>query len=144
MALITLEDLYSRIYPENANEITRGDDTLMLRAINAAISEAKMYLSRFDLVALFGTASTDPTVVDTFLQNLCVDIAVFRLVLLSNPGIDYDVAESCYKMAIATLKNIQQGYGNPDGWPYRDTTGQTAPNGSAVSASYNKKRKNDF
>jgi len=144
MLLIQIEDLYSRIYEEAVDEITRENEALAQRAINAAISEAKMFLSRYDVAALFGTADTDPTVQDDFLKNIVIDIAVWRLVLLCNVGIDYDRTERCYEMTIRNLRDIQKGNANPDGWPYRDTTGQTAPQGSSVDASYNKKRGNDF
>lgn len=132
MALITVDDIYSRIYEGNINEITRDDGSLITRAIDAAITEVKMYLGRYDLVSLFGTADTDATVTDTFLRNLCVDVAVWRLVLLGNANISYEVSKDTYEMAVKTLKDIQKGIAAPDAWPYRDTTDQDAPNGDSI------------
>lgn len=144
MAIITTEDIYSRIYEEIVTEITRDTETLVTRAINAAISEVKMYLSRYDLTALFGTTEDEPTVEDIFLKSLCVDVAVWQLVKLGHPSIDYEHTKSCYEMAIAALKNIQAGKAMPDGWPYKETSGQTSPNGNAVHGSYQSKRTNNF
>ncbi|NDC40419.1 MAG: DUF1320 domain-containing protein [Chitinophagia bacterium] len=148
-------DINSRLYNEITTEITRGDEELINRAIKAAIQEAKGYLAKFDLVALFGidavpldqsdpNAGTPPTVDDLFLKNLCVDIAVWTLVKLGNPSIQYAPAKEIYDAAISTLKSIQKGTFQPDGWPYKDTTNETAPQGDAISYSSNTKRTPHF
>ena len=142
--LIYPEDLYSRIYQENLEEITRGDDSLAKRAIQAAVAEARMYLSRYDTDALLGTESTSPTHIDAYLQQLCIHMATWYLVLLANPGIDFNSARAGYDSSINALRDIQACRMQPEDWPYRDTTNQSAPEGSAVSASYNNKRNNDF
>lgn len=143
-SIISIDDLYARIYEEEVNEITRENDNIATRAINAAIEEAKMYLSRYDIPALFGTDTEEPTVRSPMLKDICTDLAVWRLVQLANPGIDYKQAKESYDASARTLRDIQALRAMPDGWPYRDTTGQTAPEGSTVSASYNRKRNNDF
>ena len=142
--LLTTADIYSRIYEEIVNEITRDEDDLVTRALTAAEQEAKMYLSRYDLTALFGTTDDAPATRDIYLVNICTDIACWNLVKLGHPSVKYDHSENCYKMAIDALKNIMKGMAQPDGWQYRETTGQTAPNGSSVSASYNAKRGNNY
>lgn len=141
---ITLDDIYMRIYQEQVDEITRTNDDIVYTAMSSAIEEAKMYLSRYDLGALFGVDGEEPRNPSFLLKSICVSIAVMRLVELANPGIDYDKAKESYDAALRNLRDIQALRANPEGWPYKDTTGQTAPEGSTVSASYNRKRNNDF
>jgi hypothetical protein len=119
MPIITADDIYSRIYQEIVDEITRDESALTDRAISAGISETKGYLSRFDLVQLFGNDIADPpvaaTIADDFLKNLCIDISVWRLVLLGNPNIKYEPAKATYEFAVATLKNIQKDHAKYSG-----------------------------
>ena len=154
MSLINTSDLYSRIYEEIVTEISREDTAIAERAITAAIQEAKMYLAKFDLVALFGTdapaldnsddSSIAPTVNDVFLKNLLVDIAVWNLVKLGNPNIQYEPTLKTYEMAIKTLERILKGNLQPEGWPYKDTTNETAAPGDAITYSSNAKRTQHF
>lgn len=142
--LISQDDLLSRIYRNNLEEITRDDENLCLRAIQAAVAEAKMYLNRYDTDVLLGTEDAPPTHIDAYLQQLCIQIAVWYLVLLGNPGVDFNSARSGYDSAITALRDIQAFRIQPEDWPYRDTSADTTPEGSAVSASYINKRNNDF
>lgn len=142
--LISQEDLLSRIYRDNLDEITRNDEALCERAIQAAVAEVKMYLNRYDTDALIGTEDAPPTHIDPYLQQLCIQIAVWYLVLLGNPGVDFNSARSGYDAAITALRDIQAFRIQPEDWPYRDTSTDTAPEGSAVNATYINKRNNDF
>jgi hypothetical protein len=144
MALITITDLYSRIYEDIVTEITREETALCDRAISAAIQEVKMYLSKFDLVVLFGNDTTEPTIDDMFLKNICVDIAVWNLVKLGTPNIKSELTHEIYDAAIKTLTNIKNNGLQPDGWAYKDTTEETAAPGDAIFATSNTKRNNHF
>ncbi len=144
MAIINIQDIYSSVYEEIVTEITREETELVDRAITRATDEAKMYLSRWDLMALFGDDDTAPTVNDTFLKDICVDIAVYRLVLLGAPNIKLETAKEGYKDAVRSLEKLQAGRMQPDGWPYKDTTGETAPNGNSIEWSSNARRRNHF
>jgi hypothetical protein len=144
MPIITPVDLSTNIYPEIIDEITRADSTISNRAIAAAILEAKMYLARFDLDQLFGTGHTPPTVEDEYLKCLVKDIACWYLIRLSNPGIDQTVYRTAYQDAIAALKSIQSGHTQPQGWPYLDTTSESAPEGNTVSWASNPRRDNYY
>lgn len=144
MAIITITDIYTRLYAEIVNEITREETTLVDTAIAAAEAEAKMFLSRYDLLQLFGNDTTEPTITDTWLKSVVVEIACWQLVKLGHPSIDYKTTRDTYDAAIASLKNIQSGKAQPEGWPLRDTTGSTTPTGSYVAASYQQKRKNNW
>ena len=144
MPVITSADLATNIYPEIINEITRTDTTITDRAIATAIQEAKMYLARYDLVQLFGTDSTPPTVSDEYLKSLVKDIACWHLLRLSNAGIDYAAYRTAYQDAISALKNIMIGQAQPQGWPYLDTTAESAPPGDAINWTSNPKRNNYY
>jgi phage gp36-like protein len=144
MAYLVKADLYNVIYQEIIDEITRGNDALVTTAIANAVSEAKTYLSRWDLLALFGAGATAPTITDEWLKCLVKDIAAWQLIKLSNPNIDYAHIRTCYEDAIKTLEKLQAGKMQPDGWTYKDTTGETAPEGNRVHASYNTKRTTRF
>ena len=144
MPIISQADLATNIYAEIITEITRADSTIADRAINAAISEAKMYLARYDLVQLFGTGSTEPVVQDEYLKSLVKDLACWHLLRLSNAGVDFTAYRTAYQDAISTLKNIMAGQAQPAGWPYLDTTTETAPEGDAINWNSNPKRNNFY
>lgn len=144
MPIITSADLATNIYPEIITEITRSDSSITGRAINAAIAEAKMYLSRYDLLQLFGTDITSPSVQDEYLKTLVKDLAAWHLIRLSNTGIDYTTYRTAYQDAITALKNIQGGQAQPQGWPYLDTSSETAPPGDSINWNSNPKRNNFY
>lgn len=144
MPIISQADLATNIYAEIITEITRADSTIADRAINAAISEAKMYLARYDLVQLFGTDSTEPVVQDEYLKSLVKDLSCWHLLRLSNAGVDFTAYRTAYQDAISTLKNVMAGQAQPAGWPYLDTTTETAPEGDAINWNSNPKRNNFY
>ena len=133
--IILPADLGSVMYAEVITEITRDDGgALATEAIATAIQEVKMYLSRYDLVQLFGdpVANTAATFTDVYLTRLCKDVALWHLIELANPNINYESARTRYEQAVESLKRIQSGKAEPDGWPYKDTTGETAPRGDLI------------
>ncbi len=144
MPIITATDLATNIYAEVITEITRADSTITGRAITTAIQEAKMYLSRYDLVQLFGTDTVSPTVQDEYLKSLVKDLACWHLLRLSNSGIDYTAFRTAYQDAIAALKNIMNGQAQPQGWPYLDTTSESVPPGDSINWNSNPKRNNYY
>lgn len=135
------------MYPEVMAEITRSDTDIQTEAIDTAIQETKIYLSRFDLVQLFGDDTAAPSVpaiaADGLLKKLVKAIAVWEIVKPCNANIALEKARADYDDAIRTLKLIQKGDGMP-AWPYKDTTGETAPQGDSVYSSSNTKRNNDY
>ena len=144
MPIITSADLATNIYAEIITEITRSDNTIADRAITTAIQEAKMYLGRYDLVQLFGTDTLPPVIQDEYLKSLVKDLACWHLLRLSNVGIDYTAFRTAYQDAIGTLKNIMIGQAQPQGWPYLDTTAESAPPGDSINWSSNPKRNNYY
>ena len=146
--IIAPADLYTQQYAEVTAIITRGDNTIPTKAINSAISEMKMYLSKFDTVQLFGSVSLNvmATVYDEFLNDLCKSISIWHLFRLANPNVDTELAYTWYKDAIKTLEKIQKGIMIPEQgtWPYKDTTGETAPQGDAIYSNSNPRRREHF
>jgi phage gp36-like protein len=142
---LTPTELTTHIYPEIADEISREDDSIIEKAISEAIQEAKSYLSRFDLMKIFGNDATEPIVEDENLKSKVKDIAVWRLVRLANPNISMALARTNYEDAIRWMKDVQKGTADPEGWPYKPTD-QTTPltEGAAIGWGSNTKRRNHF
>lgn len=142
MAYLVKADLETHIYGENINEITRNDDTKVEKAINAAIAEAKSYLSKYDLSKLFADPP-DPD--DENLKNKVKDLACWHLVKLSNPNINLELFRTGYEDAVAWLTKIMKGQADPQGWPYRVDDANTPYNESGtISWNSNPKRTNNF
>jgi len=143
MPIITIAELGTNLYPEIIDEITRTDSSVTDAAIAAAEQEAKMYLGRYDLAALFGTATEAPILTDPYLQSLVKDLACWHLLRLANPGTDYNAFRTAYQDALAALKEIRNGGANPQGWPYAPTA-DDAPDGNAINWYSNERRNNHY
>jgi hypothetical protein len=144
MPYISKVDISSHLYLENLDEITRGDDSLVTRSINAGISEVKGYLSRFHLVKLFDPADGE-FVQDENLKFKTLDVVCWQLVTLANPNISLEVMEKKYDDAIRWLRDIQKGIVDPEGWPYRpDDPAGGFPEGNTISMVTSPKRKNGY
>lgn len=116
MAYLLAGDLDTHIYASNRDEITRGDNTIVYEAIDAAVSEAKSYLSRFDLVKIFGNGDTEPQYINPGLKQKVKDLAHWHLVTLANPNIAIDIARMKYEDAIRWFEKIGERKLNP-GFP---------------------------
>lgn len=104
MAYLTVEDMYTHIQRENIETISRGDEAVMLSAIDAAIEEASGYLTRYDTQAIF-SATGDAR--NAILLLFIKDIAAWHFVNLCNAGVDLDLREKRYDRAIEWLENNQ-------------------------------------
>jgi hypothetical protein len=144
MPVITTSELDTHIYTEVLNEIVRNNISLADKAIATAESEAKMYLGRFDLLALFGDEQNAPLVQDEFLKHLLKDMACWYIIRLANPVIDYRSFRDAYENAIRTLEKIMEGQADPAEWPLKETTEEDLPGSTSVSWSSNPKRNNYF
>lgn len=144
--IITVADLKTHFYSENIGEISRSDTTIIQEAIDTAIAEAKAFLGKYELPALFGTSTQNPTVNDANLRSKVKDLARWHLILLANPNIDYADAEKRYKYAIDDyFKAIMTGKMEPEGWPYHDSSTDPAPaKGNEIAYSSNPKRSNHY
>lgn len=144
MPFLTEADLYTHLYQEVIDEIKRTDTSLPQQCIWDAVDEAKAYLSRYDLLKLFGTNTTEPVFLSPMLQNAVKDIACWYLVRKANPNVNIELFRIAYEDAIKKLTLIMKGQMSPDGWPLPidETTGE--PSGSLVITKSNRKRSNYF
>ena len=139
MSLIQISDLSTHIYPEITDVITRSDTSIVTNAINNAESEAKSYLNRFDIVAMFS-----PTYTDQWLKSLVKDIACWHLIKLANPNINMELFRASYEDAISYFKNVMKGNFDPL-WPLRVDDPETPFDESGhISSSSNIKRSNHY
>lgn len=111
MSFITINDLLSAIYPEQLDAITRNDDALPQFGIDAAIEEMKGYLApKYDVVTIFAKAGA---LRNNLLVVLSRDMAVYHILSLSNPGINFESKKARYDRAIEWLKQVQRDQVNP-------------------------------
>ena len=144
--IIQPADLSTHVYQSIINEIVEQNNDTIIIAISMAIDEAKMYLTRYDLPAIFGDATADTSATfppDNQLLNIVKTLAVWNLMGLANPNLDYEKWEVRYKLAIKSLTNIQEGIADPR-WPYQDNTGVTTPDSIEVIAVSNPKANNSY
>lgn len=110
MEFITHDQLKTHVYAGVSNAISKGDPTILQDAIDAAIGEAKGYLSRYDTEYIFFNPDDDPEYKkDPTLFMYVKTLAKWHFMQLANPNIDYEDAQTRYDRAILWLKDIQSG-----------------------------------
>ncbi|NJB36381.1 phage protein Gp36 family protein [Croceivirga sp. JEA036] len=119
--MVTRTDFDTHLYAEILTAIDRGDTSLLTTAINAALGEAKGYLSRFDVDALFAATGEDR---DATLLLYLKDIAVWHFIPLANPNTDMALRRTRYEDAIRWLTDIQRGKIYYADWPVPTTQEQ--------------------
>lgn len=128
MAYLTLQELNTHLHDELVETITRGDYAIAESAIDAAMAEAKGYLTRFDTARIF-TASGSKR--NQLLLIFVKDIAVWHLINLCNAGNDLGFRQDRYERAIDWLKGVQRGDVSPD-LPGREPEGGKADKGDPI------------
>ncbi len=106
---VSKEDLGSAIYGYQVEQITEGDDDLVLQAINAAIEEVGGYLagnSLYDVSAIFATTGTNR---NALILTHTVTIAKWYIVELCNADIIYEQAKERYDRAVSWLTKLSKG-----------------------------------
>lgn len=111
MAYITIEELHTHLHDEIVETITRGDETITQAAIDAAIAEARGYLTRFDTDKIFQASGSRR---NQLLLIFVKDIAVWHLINLCNAGSDLELREKRYDRAVDWLTAVQKGNVSPD------------------------------
>ena len=144
MPFLSKPDFKTHLYAEVIDLITHSDDTVLSTIVAASVGLMKSYLNRYDLTALFGTATADPTFPDEYLKSLAKDIVAYKLALIANPNINIAVLRQGYEDAVDGLKAIMKGGGDPT-WPLKPNDPAT-PNDDAGLFEYNSstKRTNHF
>lgn len=119
MAFLTTADILTSIYQEHLDAITRDDDTYIAFAIDAAEMEMIGYLApKYDVDAIFAKTGSDR---NKLIVMLCRDMAVFHLLNLSNPGVDYASKKDRYDRAVRWCEQVQKGKIDPPELELDDT-----------------------
>ncbi len=113
---ISKEELASHIYEEAITTISRGDNSIVEAAIEAAINEASGYISRFDYEQLFGAVGPER---DALLMLYIKDIAKWHFINVCNVQVDLELAKARYDSAIKWLDKVQAGKVSPPNWPVK-------------------------
>ena len=132
---ITLEEIKTHLYDEQIEAISGTDDTILTAAIDGATQEAKGYLHKFDIPAIFGVVGVAR---NALLVIFVKDIAIWHYINLANPGTDYKSRQDRYNRAVSWLKSVQAGEVVPD-LPLAEQAENTA---GSVSWNSNVKREN--
>ena len=144
--IITIEELeLTSLYPEVIQQITRGDDEAVKLQILAAESLAKSYLTKYDLTALFGSETKEPTHPNELVKTIVKTIASYYLVKQASPNVNVELFRDDYQDALEILKDIRDGKNSLD-VPYRtdDPTTDADESKTSVRWSSNHKRTNHF
>lgn len=122
---LTPKELKTHLYREDIALIQGDDDTILLSSIDAAVAEARGYLARYDVAAVFGAVGEAR---NALLLTFTKDIAVWHFLNLCNSGNDLDLRRFRYERAIDWLKAVQRGDVTPD-LPIRDEDGDGRDDG---------------
>lgn len=105
------EELKTHLYKANVALIDEGDPTILTAAIDGAVQEAKSYLARYDLKAIFTASGTDR---NPLLLIFVKDIATWHFITLCNAGADLEFRRFRYERAVSWLRAVQKGDVTPD------------------------------
>ena len=128
---LTKEDLKNNIYSYQVEQITEGDDTIVLQALDTAEQEVKSYFytndkkeyldgrPRYDVEAIFAKRGEER---NALVVSLCLSVAKWYIVDLCNADIIYDHAKERYDRAIEYLKRLAKGEVNISSLPIMPRT----------------------
>lgn len=113
------EDLKNNIYNYQVDQITEGDDTIVLQGLAVAEEECRSYLESniykkenqdgrllYDVATIFGATGTER---NPLIVQHCITIAKYHIIQLSNVDILYEQAKERYDRAIDWLKQLAKG-----------------------------------
>ena len=133
---ILKEDLGTALYSYQIEEITEGNDDIVLQAIAAAETEVKSYLTannkrewrdgrlRYDVKKIFGQRGAER---NALLVSHTATIAKWYIVDLCNADIIYQHAKERYDRAIEYLQKINKGEVSLGNIPTLQDTNQENP-----------------
>lgn len=120
------EDLKNNIYNYQVEDITQGDETITLQALQAAEEECRSYLAannkkewadgrlKYDLEAVFTAQNEDR---NPLILAHCITIAKWYIIDLANVDILYDQAKDRYDRSVKYLQLLAKGDINLDSLP---------------------------
>jgi len=104
---LPIEELKTHAYDEEINAIIRTDETIAYACIDMAIEFATSKLMKhYDTQAIFSAegAARNPLVL-----KIVKDIAVWELIGLANPSVDYADKKFRYEQAVDWLTAVYKG-----------------------------------
>ena len=128
------EDLKNNIYSYQVEQITAGDESIVLQALDTAEQEVKSYFytndkkeyldgrPRYDVEAIFAKRGEER---NALVVSLCLSVAKWYIVDLCNADIIYDHAKERYDRAIEYIKSLAKGELNISSLPIVPRTGET-------------------
>ncbi len=134
---LTPEELSTHAYDEEIQTIIRGDETIALACIDMAIEYAESKLSRHYVTEqIFDKTGADRS---PLLLKFIKDIALWELIGLANPSIDYEDKKFRYQEAVNWLTAVYKGM--PANFPKLPPLDGS---GTSFSMHSNPKRENYF
>lgn len=104
---LTLEELKTHTYEEEIKAIVRDDETIAYAAIDIAVEQVKSKLMKYyDTEAIFSQEGEGR---HPLVLKIVKDIAIWELIGLSNPSIDYDDKKFRYQEAVNWLDAVYSG-----------------------------------
>lgn len=104
---LEIEELKTHAYDEEIGEIIRNDETIALSAIDTAIEYATSKLMKhYDTKAIF---SAEGKKRNPLVLKIVKDIAIWELIGLAIPSIDYPDKKFRYEQAVDWLTAVYKG-----------------------------------
>lgn len=134
---ITPEELKTHAYDEEISAIIRDDETIALACIDMAVefAESKL-LKAYDTEAIFSKTGDERS---PLLVKIIKDIAIWELIGLANPSVDYEDKKYRYDQAVSWLKDVYKGM--PANLPKKELTTTTGASFTMFTAT---KRENRY
>lgn len=137
MHYITPTELKTHAYDEEISSIIRNDQTIAHAAIDMAIEYAESFLMKsYDTELIFSKSGTERS---TLLVEFIKDVAIWKLIGLATPSIDYEDKEKRFNIANAWFKSVYKGM--PTTLPKKALEEHTS---SSFSFKSNPKRENRY
>jgi phage gp36-like protein len=112
MIYLQIDELKTHFSTALVDAISGNDDVIPQAAIDAAIAEAKGYLTKYDIPIIFNpVALTDR---NPILLLYIKDVAAWHYIQLANPNIDLQFRERRYELARQWFKDVQSGKTVPE------------------------------
>ena len=131
---LQIEDLKNNIYNYQVEQITQGDESIVLQALDTAEQEVKSYINQkkefldgrkiYDVDKTFSAKGNDR---NALLVSLCLSVAKWYIVDLCNADIIYQHAKERYDRAIEYLQKINKGEVSLGNIPTLQDTNQESP-----------------
>lgn len=104
---LQIEELKTHAYAHELQAIIQSDETIALAAIDTAVEFAKSKLLKaYDVATIFASTGEER---NPLLLKIVKDIAIWELIGLANPSIDYPDKKFRYEQAVDWLTAVYKG-----------------------------------